>query len=215
MPLLQLPPMFKILTWIGVIIMLDMELRNQVNTLEGIIVRHCSPTLAGMKTGNLISCQYESRENLSNHIRKMNKVLVPKGLRIIPLRFSQDKVLLYVFRPSKLNNDLTNDLASSILQQFGYPCEDLEKCILHLIERLNNSSDFPHEIGLFIGYPPEDVREFIKNNGGGECKCVGIWKAYSNEDDARRIFSRYKKCTNIYLQKWSEGRSIQHLAVAF
>ena len=32
-----------------------------------------------------------------------------------------------------------------------------------LIKRLNEDAEFPHEIGLFPGYPPEDVRGFIEN----------------------------------------------------
>lgn len=47
------------------------------------VVRHCAPTLAGIKTGSIFSCDYSSREELLNDIRQMNQKLVPKGLRMI------------------------------------------------------------------------------------------------------------------------------------
>ena len=43
------------------------------------LVRNCAPTLAGLKTGNMFSCPYESREDLLNAIRQLNKRLSAKG----------------------------------------------------------------------------------------------------------------------------------------
>ena len=41
----------------------------------------------------------------------------------------------------------------------------LNRCIVKLIGRLQENEGFPHEIGLFLGYPPEDVLGFIENKG--------------------------------------------------
>ena len=52
---------------------------------EELIVRHCSPTLAGLKTGNMFTCPYTDKEELLNEIRKINKCLESKGFRLVPL----------------------------------------------------------------------------------------------------------------------------------
>ena len=49
-----------------------------------------------------------------------------------------------------------------------------EQCLARLIERLKDADEFPHEIGLFLGYPPEDVEGFIQEPNGQ--KYTGIWK---------------------------------------
>ena len=68
-------------------------------------------------------------------------------------------------------------------------------------------------IGLFLGYPLGDVIGFIKN-AGQNCKCVGCWKVYYNECEAIKAFARFKKCTNVYVRLWNQGRSVRQLTVA-
>ena len=53
---------------------------------EEIFVQFGSPTLAGIKTGNLFTCPYTDRRETMQEIRKLNKKLAPKGLRVLPLR---------------------------------------------------------------------------------------------------------------------------------
>lgn len=64
-----------------------------------------------------------------------------------------------------------------------------------LIGRLRNNADFPHEVGLFLGYPPEDVRGFIENRASG-FKLIGCWKVYGDVDAARKKFESFESCTH-------------------
>lgn len=180
---------------------------------DDFIVRNCAPTLAGIKTGNLFNCPFESKEALLDSVRRMNKRLGPKGLRVVPLRFSDKKALIYLYRPKKLRKDLSDTAAAQLLQKHGYNTASCEKCICHLVKKLRQQEDFPHEIGLFLGYPPEDVCGFMENNAGN-CKCVGCWKVYGDEDAARKKFAQYKKCTKVYCDQWAKGKDIERLTVA-
>lgn len=69
---------------------------------EDIIIRNCSPTLAGLKTGNIFSCQIESKEKLIKDIRKLNSRLRSKGLRVVPLKITEQRAMIYIYRPAKL-----------------------------------------------------------------------------------------------------------------
>lgn len=180
---------------------------------DDFIVRNCAPTLAGIKTGNLFSCPFESKEALLASVRQMNKRLGPKGLRVLPLRFSDKTALIYLYRPNKLRKDLSNATAAKLLQQHGYNTASCEKCVVHLVRKLRQQEDFPHEIGLFLGYPPEDVWGFIENKACN-CKCAGCWKVYGDEAAARKKFAQYKKCTRVYCDQWAKGKDIERLTVA-
>ena len=85
------------------------------------LVRHCAPTLAGIKTANLFTCPFDSREELLRSVRRMNKRLGCKGVRVVPLRFSANRALIYLYRPQKLTADLKQEEASRLLQHCGYP----------------------------------------------------------------------------------------------
>ena len=180
---------------------------------DEMIIRHGSPKLAGLKTGNLFNCPYSGKKELLDTLRSLNRRLVPKGVRIIPLRLSEERVLLYIYRPSKLKQDFAVKETSDLLEEYGYSVEDLGKCIAQLSRRLNEAEEFPHEIGLFLGYPSEDVKGFIENRAEGY-KCIGCWKVYGNEQDAKKQFERYRKCTSVYCTQWANGKSIEQLTVA-
>lgn len=180
---------------------------------ESLIVKHCSPTLARIKTGNLINCCFNCIEELKTQIENVNSVLNLKGVYMRLLRTTFNKALIYVYRPDKLMNDLMDNDVRNLLRENGYFVFDVENCINKLSSRLCECEGFPHEIGLFLGYPLNDVKGFVENNGKN-FKLAGYWKVYSDEYKAKEIFKKYKKCTNIYCKKLSEGLSIQRLTVA-
>lgn len=180
---------------------------------EKLLIKHCAPTLAAMKTGSIFSCVFDDAESMKSFIRKTNKLFRNKGVRTIPLRSKENKMLLYVFRPELLKKDMENDIACCLMQKFGYCCGNIGKCIARLIERIEESQDFPHEVGLFLGFPPEDVDGFICNRAKG-CKLVGYWKVYGDEEKARKIFERYKKCSAVYLECFERGYTLDKLTVA-
>ena len=85
--------------------------------------------------------------------------------------------------------------------------------MVQLMRRLQSAGEFPHEIGLFLSYLPEDVLGFICN-GACNHKCVGCWKVYGDEQTARNIFEKYEMCSKIYSRQWQQGKSIEQLTVA-
>ena len=50
------------------------------------LVRQCAPTLAGIKIGTIFPVPFDSLPGLTAEIRDLNRILVPKGLRLLPLR---------------------------------------------------------------------------------------------------------------------------------
>ena len=176
---------------------------------EELIVRHCAPTLANLKTGSLFVCPITDRPSFFSSLRSLNELLVPKGLRALPLRIREYSALVYLYRPSRLKKDLEDPAAIKILQDHGYGCYGM--CLPKLIERVRASEEFPHEIGLFLGYPPEDVQGFLDHR---PCKCSGCWKVYGDENKAKKTFDLYKKCERVYCQQLARGIDIKRLTVA-
>lgn len=176
------------------------------------LIRHCAPTLASIKTGNLFSCPCADEQEVNAFVRSLNQRLTRKGLRVLPIRCRSGHYLIYVYRPQKLENDLNHPSAQTLLATCGYPCASANQCLCRLIRRLGQEKEFPHEIGLFLSYPPEDVYGFIHCKKAA--KCGGCWKVYGDVASAQRTFARYKRCTEVYLRLWENGRSIEQLTVA-
>ena len=77
---------------------------------------------------------------------------------------------------------------------------------------MREKTEFPHEVGLFLGYPPEDVRGFMKSSRDG-VKCVGCWKVYGDEIRAREVFWRYRRCKEVFEENMQRGRKLETLIV--
>lgn len=181
--------------------------------LEDILVKYCSPTLAGIKTANMFSCFFVDEDEMRDSLRHWNHLLGTKGLRILPLALKDKRALVYVYRISYLLRDMKDAAVCRLLEERGYQTELPEHCIVRLMRKLQENGEFPHEIGLFLGYPPEDVCGFIENGAQG-AKLTGCWKVYGNEERARRIFANYRKCTEVYTKKLARGSSVDKLTVA-
>ena len=180
---------------------------------EEYIVRNCAPTLAGIKTASMFSCPFVGQDKLSAFLQNMNSRLNPKGIRILPLKVSEKRVLIYVYRPDRLHADICDSCAKKLLSQSGYDTRCCQRCIVELIKKIRHQDEFPHEIGLFLGYPPEDVLGFIENKAQ-DYKLSGLWKVYGDEEKARKKFDLFKKCDRVYYKRWSQGTNIERLTVA-
>lgn len=179
---------------------------------DEMIIELCSPTLAGIKTGNLFSCDCEDPGQLLCEVRSYNSMLARKGICMLVLSVKKKRALIYLFRPERLKKDLADAEAAEILHARGYREERLGKQINTLKKRLKESDDFPHEIGLFLSYPPGDVRCFIEQKARNY-QLVGCWKAYGNIEEAKKKFNQYNECKASYVKHFRDGMSLRDLTV--
>lgn len=181
--------------------------------MEDLIIKNCSPVLAGMKTGSLFNCAMEP-EKLKTHILSLNRLLSRKGIYIYILKTTPKFSLIYVCRKTGLLKDMDNSRVGDFLRKIGYTSFLFEDLIETLMRRFGQDSAFPHEIGLFLSYPIEDVIGFI-NNKGSNFKLCGYWKVYNDEKYAEILFSRYRRCTEVYTRLFnSSRRNIEELTIA-
>ena len=87
----------------------------------------------------------------------------------------------------------------------------LSEKISRLRSRLGKCGEFPHEIGIFLGYPVEDVRGFISNEGKN-FKACGTWKVYGDGERAAGLFESYRRCTEYFCSMVERGARIVQLA---
>ena len=180
---------------------------------EKILIEQCSPTLSSIKTANLFTVKIHNTDDFFNSLNSWNKKIANKGLKMIILREYSDSALIYLYREKQLIKDLEDSTAKQIMEYYGYDLSNISNVLYTLKIRFLNLSDFPHEIGLFLGYPPKDVQGFISHKGQNYKLC-GYWKVYGDTDEAMARFEKFDKCKNIYKKLWNEGEDIMRLTVA-
>ena len=175
------------------------------------IIDHASPTLARLKLGSLINL--EVGEGFFGEFARLGGELRGKGVKLTILRLRGGKALLYVYRPDELERALRNQDVRGFLTTCGYERFDGTGALQTLRNHLKDMSGFPHEIGVFLGYPLADVLGFIENCGKN-CLACGCWKVYSDLCFAQQTFRRYEKCKTVYQRLFAQGCPLTRLTVA-
>ena len=183
--------------------MSDTERRN----FGRILAYHTAPTLLGIKCASLVSLS-RTEYNVDEHSCYFNRRTAAKGLKSRVLCSCGGRDLLLVYNKTLLEKRLSDSEVRRLLKRFGYGGDfTTEECLDRLSQRIQESCEFPHEIGLFLDYPVEDVVGFIRNKGGNYKLC-GSWKVYGSEESARRTFANYDKCRKYLCNKLNEGADI-------
>lgn len=175
-------------------------------------MEQCAPVLAGIKPGSMFPYRPEGNQSLPELLRRWNGVLGPKGVQVIGVRrCSSGGFLIYVYRPRQVEKILREPDVAAFLRGCGYAGDlTLPQALRKLTGRLSRSAEFPHEVGVFLGYPLPDVLGFIEHSGT-DCLCSGCWKVYHAPGEARRTFRRYEACTRAYQALYRQGKSAEQL----
>ena len=183
-------------------------------TFEAVLVRQCAPTLAGMKPGSIFCFNHSPLEVSRQKVCQWNKQLAPFGLtvQILLERPSSSSVIVFVYRHNRLEQMLSDDAYQSFLAQAGYERTNLDDLLEQLAQRLRTQPEFPHEIGVFLGYPLRDVIGFIENHGRN-FTCCGFWKSYGDPAEMQVCFACYRRCIQTYVAMFEQGIPLERLAV--
>lgn len=180
--------------------------------LERILAFHCAPSLSGLKPADLINWELPERQG-ELLLRSYVSLLAQQGVRLRVLRRQGRKCLLLVYRPELLSDWLAQPAVSAMLKREGYPVSEGTTAMLNTLARRLSSRDFPHEIGLFLGYPPADVEGFRRNQGQN-WKLSSLWKVYDQVEETARRFQLFDLCRASLCAQLDEGKTLAQLLTA-
>lgn len=173
------------------------------------IALHCAPVLKGIKIANIMTVSFAE-------FKDVERVL--KGTRISYyfLKIIDHRTLLFLYRKERIEGYLKTEKNALFLKNIGYENESVEQMIHKLAKRIqiykNGEMEFPHEIGLFLGYPLSDVIGFMEDS---ENKFLyqGYWKVYDHLNSKLRLFQRYDESRERAVEAVLNGKTIQEIAV--
>lgn len=178
-------------------------------TLEESISWLCAPTLCQLKAGTLLYWRFHDEDHLLSSLRRLNLAWAGQDICAIPLNLEQ-RCPIYCFRPTLLQSALLHPGARMLLQTYGYPPQaHISQQLTHLRRRMTGAKGFPHEMGLFLGYPPEDVASYLQGNQ--PCLLTGFWQVYHDAEHAAAQFARMRRCMVHCRARWAAGETLAML----
>ena len=174
------------------------------------VVTQCAPVLKGVKISNLITMK-------PGGWRKIRAYLKKSRIICIPLYADAEKEVLFLYRYEQLERHLKNREVREFLRSCGYESFEVASVLVRLRRRYQLyagiSKEFPHELGVLLGYPVGDVQGFIDNRGENSLTSR-YWKVYQNPKEAEKIFDLYDRVKEQALKEIMCGRTLSHVAVS-
>lgn len=205
---------------------------RDAETLEGCLeaefvaclVRQAGLVVMGVKPASVFSFTPRVHTSAPDRLRSRSlsarllsvygQLAKPMGLSLACLERREAGLMLLAWRPSSVTALLADDGARSFLAERALPSEDAGELMSALVSRLRafyaRRGPFPHELGLVLGYPLEDVRGFLSDGGRGAVAC-GRWMVYGNVAEARRHFDELDRLEARCKRLYSEGASMGEL----
>lgn len=180
-------------------------------SFESYVAFYCAPTLAGIKPSNLFTWRHSGKGRAKTHLDSLREKIVMSDLTADILCECRQYSLILVYRWDMLEQTVSAPEVRDFLSGYGYPSNGgLGAYLEKLKSRIMPHSTFPHEIGVFLGYPLNDVTGFI-DSPGKRCTLCGEWKVYENEQETSKLFARYKKCRTVLYERFINGSDIADL----
>lgn len=180
---------------------------DRIKYLHYLLTIHCAPTLKGNKVANIITIKGDC-------FHYLKKALQNTAVSFFVLKSRHDMCIVYLYRKELLLPYMHSENILRFLAEFGYQQYDLEEMLNTLSERIflydNGDSSFPHEIGVFLGYPLDDVTGFIQNNGKNYLYS-GYWKVYDNPKQTKKLFEQYDYDRETAFSELLAGKSISDI----
>lgn len=178
----------------------EMDLEN----VETQIIMQCAPVIAGLKISNLLIVG----NNNSEHVKT---IMHKTGLYWKELLNLNNQITFLVYQPQKLKEYLEQQNVQELMIKLGYHSCTEQVLVDNVKKKYHDymicRKEFPHEMGLLLGYPVEDVCGFIENNGKNFL-FSGYWKVYENMPAKKKIFLKFEQARETMLQLISCGISI-------
>lgn len=161
----------------------------------------CAPLITGMRISNLLMIDSSDEDAL-------RVILKHSGISYFKLLRKDEKIAFLLFRRSALEKFLLSHECIEMLKETGYQEFSFGKILLNFKQRYESyindrKLEFPHEMGLLLGYPIEDVKGFIEHKGCGSLY-NGYWKVYRNVPAKKLLFDEFEKSKETIIRLLAE-----------
>lgn len=152
-----------------------------------LIIEHLGPTVLGIKPSELLNVSLYD-QSIWEEFKALFFQQEQLGLREIRQVNGRQQVIF--FHRVTLDTVLSEKQNQEFLKTFNYPEPySLDSYLNHVLEKIRSKA-FPHEIGIFLGYPLKDVLGFMKQIPLTYV-CTHGWRIYGDAQLSNNIYEKY------------------------
>ncbi len=157
--------------------------------IETKLAIQCSPVICGIKISNLLILSKNDWQMARNYLAQSH-------ISYYVLVNAQSKISVLLYNKKMLEEYICKEDSKDFLVNMGYKDCSLLAVLREFAVRYQRytakMAPFPHEMGILLGYPIEDVWGFIENEGKNYLY-TGYWKVYDNVNQKKELFEKYEE----------------------
>ena len=178
-----------------------------LSQVENKMALQCAPIITGIKVSNLLIVSSKDEGTVRVILRKT-------GIIHYRLLRQNNKTTFLLFRIPGLTKHLQDPKVQLVLKESGYRDFSLGGILRTFQGRyetyMNKGEGFPHEIGILLGYPIEDVVGFMEQKGKNFLYS-GYWKVYKDVPLKKQIFEQYENAKETLILLLASGYEIHSI----
>lgn len=183
---------------------------NDKDYLEYLLTYNLATVIAKIKPASTLTLKNDEQNTLDLWNQFGSEVIKKIGLNYFVLRRKQDIATIMIYDEKVLWQYVNDYKNKKFLSNIGYSnLSNLNEYLSILLKRFNKYN-CPHELGLFLGIPLDDVVDFMECSHK-KCLCCGYWKVFNNYNKAVRIFENYDKLKNQTAENIINGKRISDI----
>ena len=188
--------------------------------IKFMLANSCMPTLLGVKPSCIITVNKKYIGVVEDFYRALDCELQLFSCMFEMIFEDEITFTLFIYQPVMLKRTLEKKENSKILLHYGYDfkADELENTVhrlkLRYEEYKRKRSEFPHELGVLLGYPVDDVIDYIKYNGKNYKSC-GFWKVYHNVEQAEKVFAFFRLVREDAMRILRSGKELMEIKASY
>ncbi len=187
--------------------------RNKDNLLDYLLVK-TAPVIAGIKPAILL------RLCKCRHIRKMthydsfcihqDEIIKLLNLKCLVMKNDGRDIQVLFYDPQVMSEALQQEAIVAFLGEHGYrEPENTDTTLAQLKSRFSGQY-FPHEIGIFLGYPLKDVQGYMGRKEIAAKLEKALWRVFGDPAESLRLMNQYRSAEKAAQLILSAGNSIRN-----
>jgi hypothetical protein len=173
------------------------RLTGEILKLEALLRWAAGPVITGLKPAALIRLPRQILQTVWENGGA--NICSSLGLSVLILREGTAGGLVLLYRRGLLARKLRAGPGVRYLRSLSYPAGPGLEGFLSFLKKRFAEPGFPHEVGIFLGYPLEDVINFSAGKPSPYA-CRGYWKVYHRPEKAERTFM-YMDAARLYVMR--------------
>lgn len=185
-----------------------------------LLANHCMPTLLKLKPSNVFCISKKFIADRVHFFHQLKSEITQFDCNYLLLYEDTAVYFIMVYNEELLSDVLRSSDNEGVLTYYGYQVQALNvmEQLRQLQQRYHSyrsqGSEFPHEMGIFLGYPKRDVEEYIRNHGANYIFC-GVWKVYHDAEHAMKLFDSFHQVRKEAIDCLLNGKKLIDLKQAY